>query len=202
MTTERRDDAEEARFSILAVCTGNICRSPAMERWLSAALGPESGVVVSSAGAHAVVGAGVEPTMARLIRERGGDPTGFTARQLALPHVQGADLVLTASLGHNAVVSRLSREAAARTFTIREFARLIGEVGPGLMPSAPDVPSRLANLVTVAAQRRAQLRFAGPDDDVLDPVGQAEGVYRRAADQIWAAVQAIAAIAADPGHAR
>ena len=41
-------------FSILTVCTGNVCRSPAVERLLASKLGPT--VSVASAGTHALVG--------------------------------------------------------------------------------------------------------------------------------------------------
>jgi protein-tyrosine phosphatase len=44
----------EGVFSILAVCTGNVCRSPAVERLLTGQLFPT--VTVSSAGMHALVG--------------------------------------------------------------------------------------------------------------------------------------------------
>ena len=45
------DQSPPARpFRVLTVCTGNICRSPAVERLLAAALGPDADVEVSSAG--------------------------------------------------------------------------------------------------------------------------------------------------------
>ena len=57
--------SEEA-FSILTVCTGNICRSPAVERLLTRKLGPT--VSVSSAGTHALVGHPIAEPMASLLR--------------------------------------------------------------------------------------------------------------------------------------
>ena len=54
-------------FTVLAVCTGNICRSPAVERLLVAELGPGSDVHVVSAGVGAVVGAPISPPMAALL---------------------------------------------------------------------------------------------------------------------------------------
>ena len=53
-------------FSILAVCTGNVCRSPAVERLLASKLGPT--VSVSSAGTHALVGHPISEPMAALLR--------------------------------------------------------------------------------------------------------------------------------------
>ena len=77
-------------FTVLAVCTGNICRSPAVERLLAAELGVDtlatadatSEVVVASAGVGAVVGAPVPPQMASLVERAGASVAGFAARQL------------------------------------------------------------------------------------------------------------------------
>jgi len=56
-------------FSILTVCTGNVCRSPAVERLLSTELGPT--VQVSSAGTHALVGHPISQPMAALLTASG-----------------------------------------------------------------------------------------------------------------------------------
>ena len=58
----------EELFSILAVCTGNVCRSPAVERLLASKLGPT--VSVRSAGTHALVGHPISEPMAALLRQR------------------------------------------------------------------------------------------------------------------------------------
>ena len=67
-------------FSILAVCTGNVCRSPAVERLLSSKLGPT--VNVSSAGTHALAGHPISAPMAALLRESDIEPDPFQARSL------------------------------------------------------------------------------------------------------------------------
>ena len=54
-------------FSILVVCTGNVCRSPAAERLLASKLG--STVQVASAGTHALVGQPISEPMAALLRD-------------------------------------------------------------------------------------------------------------------------------------
>ena len=59
------DDA----FSILTVCTGNVCRSPAVERLLASKLGPT--VSVASAGTHALVGHPISEPMAVLLQNSG-----------------------------------------------------------------------------------------------------------------------------------
>ena len=62
-------------FSILAVCTGNICRSPAVERLLASQVAPS--VSVSSAGTHALVGHPISEPMATLLRQAAVEPEPF-----------------------------------------------------------------------------------------------------------------------------
>src|SRR4051812_10984921 len=76
-----------APFTVLFVCTGNICRSPVAERvaraFLDAALGAEAACIhLGSAGTRAVVGSGVHPDSAAVLAGLGGKPAGFAARQL------------------------------------------------------------------------------------------------------------------------
>ena len=59
-------------FTILTVCTGNLCRSPAAERLLASKLGPT--VKVSSAGTHALVGQPISEPMAALLRDSSLEP--------------------------------------------------------------------------------------------------------------------------------
>ncbi len=151
-------------FRILTVCTGNICRSPAAERLLAAALGPS--VHVESAGTHAMVGRPIDPPMAALLRADGVGPDGFAARQLAEQQIREADLVLAMAREHRAYVVDLVPAAVRRTFTLREFARLVGdaEASPEQGVSASDV---LGRLVRQAAANRGGVA----DDDVPDPYG-------------------------------
>jgi protein-tyrosine phosphatase len=67
--------------TILAVCTGNICRSPAVEHLLAHQLGPT--VSVSSAGTHALVGHPISEPMAALLQRVGVEPQPFEARRLS-----------------------------------------------------------------------------------------------------------------------
>lgn len=190
-------------FMVLTVCTGNVCRSPAAELWLQAYLGPEgtSGVRVHSAGVRAVIGAGVCPEMARLVEFTGVATAGFAARYLAEPLIVQADLVLALSRGHRSVVVERVPAALRRTFTLREFARLVRAVDPaevttalgGEAAAAAASPAqRLAALVPLAAARRWRTRVTPDDDDVVDPIGQPTEVVEEAADLIWAASQTIA----------
>lgn len=192
-----------APVRVLAVCTGNICRSPAVERLLAAGLGaaypgaPGGGlapaVVVASAGTGALVGSPVAPPMAALLREHGAVTEGFVARRLTAAMVAEADLVLALTRRHRSSVVELVPSAVRRTFTLREFARLVTAVDPAQLPGADSTTAdRLAALVPAAALQRG---FPAGDDDVVDPYGGSAALYRRSFDQLAPAVRAIVAAA-------
>ncbi len=111
---------------VLFVCTGNICRSPTAER-LTCAFAAEHGLGLnaSSAGTRAVIGYGMEPTAAEVLRSMGGNPEGFRARQLSPAIVGDADLILTMTTRHRDRVLAESPQAMRRTFTLLEAGRLL-----------------------------------------------------------------------------
>ena len=115
-------------FSILAVCTGNVCRSPAVERLLANKLGPT--VSVGSAGTHALVGHPISEPMAALLRDSGVEPESFEARRLSEQMLKEADLILSMTRAQRGLVVELWPAAVRRTFTLREFARLLSWVDP------------------------------------------------------------------------
>ncbi|WP_255632890.1 low molecular weight phosphatase family protein [Actinotalea sp. Marseille-Q4924] len=175
------------------MCTGNICRSPAVERLLAAGLGPDSGVRVESAGVGAVVGAPVAPLMATRLDAAGVVHDGFAARQVTEQMVRDADLVLPLTRRHRSALVELAPSAVRRTFTLRELARLATAVGPHALP--PGSPTeRLAALVPLAAAQRGLHRARPEDDDVVDPWGYDESAYARSFDQMAPAVEAIVAV--------
>ena len=171
---------------ILAVCTGNICRSPAVERLLALGL-TGTGSVVSSAGTRAVVGHPVSAPMVPLLEQAGASVEGFVARQLTAELVRSQNLVLTATRGHRSAVVELVPAAVRRTFTVRELARLLAAAGP--LPGTT-VAERIAALPGAVAAVRGPATAA--DDDVIDPIGRSDAVYRESFDQLAPAVALIA----------
>ena len=167
-------------FELLFVCTGNICRSPMAERLTAAALagrlGDEAGrVVVSSAGTWGHEGSPMEPfaleTLARLGVDHASS-AAFRARELTEEMVQRAGLVLGASREHRAAVVTLVPRAAARTFTLREFDRLLRGVGAADLPSLAGGPAERGRALVVAAAGRRGLAPQGPEgEDLSDPYG-------------------------------
>src|SRR6476469_6254579 len=118
---------------ILTVCTGNVCRSPYLERALQTELDRSWGpgeVEVTSGGTGALAGDPVDEG-SRVIMDRLGYPAeGFVARTLLPEHVESADLVLTATRAHRGKVATLHPRALRYVFAFREFADLLGGVDP------------------------------------------------------------------------
>jgi protein-tyrosine phosphatase len=187
-------------YRILVVCTGNICRSPFAERLLTSrlreALGPDAASLfeVSSAGTWGLVGEPMQPEAARVLVARGGDPTGFAARELTVDLVTEADLVLAATREHRAAAVTLDPRASSRTLTLRELARLLGPVGPAAITASRPV-ERMRDVVSAAIGNRGLVPPADPrDDDIADPYGQSRAAYERSAEEIDAALRPVIAL--------
>ena len=173
----------EPALRILTVCTGNICRSPVAERLLSARWGAP--VSVGSAGTHAVVGAPIDPGMAAHLDAAGVAAGGFAARQLTAAQIRDADLVLALTRAHRARILDEVPAALRRTFTLLEFARIVGS--PGLPGGAGgSLPLRVE-----AAARHRHLGDVLHDDDVPDPYGREAAAFAESYGLIDAAVAAI-----------
>ena len=178
-------------FHILVVCTGNICRSPLTERLLRRRLDDRLGfgaerIVVSSAGARGLDRSAMDLRAAEQLLRLGGDPEDFLARSLTEWHVNGADLVLTATRGHRAAVLSEAPAALHRTFTLLEFADLAPYRPLDAVDHGRDL---LAGLVAEAAQRRGSATLQ--EYDVPDPYMQSVERHREVADAISTAVDRI-----------
>ena len=121
---------------ILLVCTGNICRSPLAEQLLRARL-EELGVQpdVHSAGTRALVASPMTAEAAELSLTYGARSTAHAAQQLTEQIVGAADLILTATRDHRREVVTLLPKATRYTFTLNQFARLVGAM------AAPEHPA-------------------------------------------------------------
>jgi protein-tyrosine phosphatase len=206
-----------APFTVLHVCLGNICRSPMAERLLAARARERAGDRADELVRSASAGTGgwhegepMNPPAAWQLRARGGDDTGFTARRLLAGHVDDADLVLTATAEQAEFVGKLCPDAGRRTFVLGEFGRLLGALDlgrlppPGLRPAGAPPAARPAARTPdgvyargVALVEAADALRAGspplPADDLDDPWGRGDAVFVRVADDVDAAVRALAA---------
>ncbi|WP_022922394.1 protein-tyrosine-phosphatase [Ornithinimicrobium pekingense] len=177
--------------AILMVCTGNVCRSPLLERLVQRALDERYGsgaVPVRSAGTLALVGNPMDERAAGVLQGLGGDPDGFVARRLTEPMIASASLVLTATRDHRAQVSRMHPRAMKRTFTFPELAHILSRVPDEELPTTTDPHERLAELARLATTHRGRHRPASMDDlDIVDPFRREDEVYAAMGRQVEAA---------------
>ncbi|KAB1940782.1 phosphotyrosine protein phosphatase [Micromonospora sp. ALFpr18c] len=195
-------------FTVLHVCMGNICRSPMAERLLALAVRErlarreqdparaEELLHSHSAGTggwHA--GEEMNPPAARQVIGRGGDVEGFAARKLRSDHIDAADLVLTATADQQEYVVALRPDAAARTFVLGEFGRLLAAVDAGALPAAEATPEAVyaRGVALVAAAQDARMGASAlPTDDLDDPWGRGDQCFSRVADEIEETVHPLA----------
>jgi protein-tyrosine phosphatase len=185
-------------FRILAVCTGNICRSPLAEQLLRARLA-QLDVTVESAGVGALVGEGMpEPALDLAIRLGMTDAASPVSRQLTVDLIPGADLVLAMSREHRRALVELTPAATRRTFTIRELANIAAGISDDELHAevvgSTDASEALRAAVDLASALRGVVKpLPSPDDlDVVDPYRQSVAVYELSASQLAPAVDAVA----------
>ncbi|MBM6401102.1 low molecular weight phosphatase family protein [Phycicoccus sonneratiae] len=184
---------------VLVVCTGNVCRSPYLERRLRQDLAG-TGIEVSSAGTRGLVGRDMDPTSRALLVRAGADAEGFAARELTSELVAGADLVITAAREHRAAAARLHPAALRRAMTLRDLADLLDGVTPRELADGYHGESTwVRHVVDVAASRRGLVPARQDGVDVTDPIGRGPEVFDRMAAEIdGALVPVVAALRAAP----
>ena len=180
---------------ILTVCTGNICRSPVAERLLQAGLDQvqPGAFVVRSAGTRAMVGDPIQPPSADIIRTYGGTPDGFAARLLTPKILRESDLVLAMTAKHRGAVMQMDASLLKRTFTIREFARMLQVLEQRDAPSdVVDLPAFWRELPARAASvRHLALAPDAADNDVVDPYRRSQELYDQMEDELAPAILTI-----------
>jgi low molecular weight protein-tyrosine phosphatase len=194
-------------FRILHVSTGNVCRSPITERLTRHALAdrlgdpppgfagrtPMGGLIVESAGTWGHEGAPMEANAEAVLADFGADSSGFVGRELLDEHVIRADLVLTATRDHRAQVISMGHSAGLRTFTLKEFTRLVRAIDPATLPPLEDgVVARARALVRAAAALRGWLLAPTAEaDEVFDPYGAPLTFFRSIGDEIHQALDPV-----------
>lgn len=185
-------------FTLLTVCTGNICRSPLAQLVLSSGLADLPGVRVHSAGIAALEGVGMPEPALRLAETHGFDGRAHRGQQVTASLLGDADLILAMSREHRRAIVTLAPASVRRTFTIRELANLIPVAEAQLDDSATtsdDMDAALTEAVVLAARLRGTVPpVADPEDlDVIDPYQRSEATYRRAYDELAPAAERVVA---------
>jgi protein-tyrosine-phosphatase len=178
----------DAAFTVLLVCTGNICRSALAERlgrgYLDQLLGGNAAAIrLTSAGTQAVVGSAMHPHSALVLRGYGAEAGDFRAQQLREVHALQADLILTMTRAHRRDVLHLHPRGLAHTFTVREAAALLDLVGPEAGTEGETLRERGRGLVRALADARSR-RTADDGDDVPDPIGRPVESHEEAGELI------------------
>ena len=102
-----------------------------------------------------------------------------------------ADLVLTATRDHRAQVISMGHAAGLRTFTLKEFTRLVRAIDPATLPDG-SVTERARALVRAAAALRGWLLAPSPDaDEVHDPYGAPVSYFRSIGEEIHTALDPV-----------
>jgi protein-tyrosine phosphatase len=189
---------------ILTVCTGNICRSPFIERALQTELDRSWGagvVEVASAGTGALAGEPMNPPAQRVLEAAGYSADGFIARSLTPQVVAAADLVLTATRRHRGMVAQLHPRSLGYTFALLDFADLLGDV-PRETYEADDAGQHVRALVREAAARRGMRPPLSEEDaDVADPFLRGDAAFEGMSAQVLTVLPSVAA-ALSPGGTR
>ena len=178
--------SEPAR--ILTVCTGNVCRSPYIERRLQHELdrawGPGA-VEVSSAGTGALVDAAMDPDALSRLGAAGGAGEDFRARAITRELVADAQLVIVATRDHRGAVSRLYPRALSRIHALRDLAQLAEGVADDELPGRTSARAWLDEVVPLIASKRGLRPPLEPREaDVVDPFRQGRDVFDTMSTQV------------------
>jgi protein-tyrosine phosphatase len=166
-------------ISVLFVCAGNICRSPMAEGFTRQLLEPLSGEFgVSSAGIMGWEGSAATPESISVASERGVDISPHVAHKLTSSDVARADLIVCMAGEHRDAVLKMASAVGSKTFTLKELVRLL----EGL-PRPEESEEADARLILRRIQMADELRRSGftgdpADEDVNDPIGMTEEIYR------------------------
>lgn len=176
--------------TVLFVCTGNVCRSPAAELLLKQLLGTSaSRFTIRSAGTKAVAEQPVDPTIASLLVHLGVRVDHFRSRALEVPMISSADLILTASTSHRAAVARLHPASLRKTLTLKQLARY----APQILANSPR-PSHTEQMIPWILESIPLARSRTPrdvSDSIIDPIGRSRGQYEASFAEVRRSVAAI-----------
>ncbi len=132
------------------------------------------------------------------LREVGVASDEFVARQLNEDIANGNDLILALTDEHRSNIVAMSPRLLKRTYTVREFATVLGELAAlpdSTLPKGKDsttVDTRWAALLNKAQLVRHVARAKSEGNlDVIDPYRQSDPVYERMVEELLPALRLI-----------
>lgn len=168
----------------MVVCTGNVCRSPYIERLLRAQLG-ETLISISSAGTSARLGSDMDTRVAQRLASLGVDAAGFSARQLTEEMAVGADLILCATRQHRSEVARMTPRALRRTFALADFSDLAAHMAGSIIPMHSDTETFVHRVGLAAGPMRSRVQPRTSEEaEIIDPFRQSKRIFEHMFAQV------------------
>lgn len=161
-------------FRVLVVCTANIARSPLAQAMLQSSLSAP-GLAFRSAGVRARPGYPADEEGIARAAARGIDLTAHRSAPVTDDLLSDADLVLTMSERQRDHCASHIPGGGSRTFTLREFVRLLADVPTGSGP--PTTTDRMRWLRDQAHAARPRAVRPREPEDIADPIGRGPEVW-------------------------
>jgi protein-tyrosine phosphatase len=177
------------RFRLVVLCTGNRFRSPLAEVLLRD-LTAELPVDVTSAGTLSLPPTPALPEAIEAATRMQLDLTAHRCRHMSEAELDDADLVVGFERMHVAAAVVDGGAAAERTFTMTELVGLLREVEP--REQDPVARAREAVILADRARSGRPLQFLD-SNELGDPYGRSQKVYRETAERVEALSEELAA---------
>lgn len=166
------------------VCTGNICRSPAMHYLAQREWGDAA--EVSSAGTYAEIGMDATREIRRSAAHYDVTMPRHRPTQLSRALIERADVVFVATESHARWIAHECGETPSHVFGIRQAAELTTRATP---PHGDTPADRLRNAASALAA--AQAEGPAPLRSLDDPWGHSQQVFDRVMAEIVADISAL-----------
>jgi protein-tyrosine phosphatase len=141
--------------NVLVICSGNICRSPMVARYLERRV-HESGlrdVTVDSAGTLGIHGSPAAPPACRVMREIGLDIGRHRSKGVSREILASTDVVLGMAGDHLNLLAQRFPAGAKRRLLLRAF-----ENGPTPDRNPPDLPDPIGHDIVVYREQLELIR--------------------------------------------
>lgn len=183
----------QGQIRILFVCAGNIFRSVAARHIFEAEIkkaGVDAFFELHTAGLVARNGQKGEPELNRELKRLGYAPVEHRATELEQEMVEIADLILTAEEEQRAEIARSVPQAASKTLTMKQMARVAAALKDGIDSVPPVGHTGSPSQLSLRQHLEHLLTYRGyapnPDFDAIEDIEDPyeTGKHREAAREV------------------